>query len=147
MGFRRLRHAVGVLAVLTALRAAAGPGGLEIAEPWLNEPPPGRPVAAIYMRLHNHSALPLVVVGASSTAAASAALHGHREDAGMMRMYALERLEIPPGTTVALQPGGYHLMLAEVRGAWAPGASLPFCLLLEGDGEVCAEAQVRKFGE
>lgn len=147
MDFRRLRHAAGVLLALTALCAAAGSGGLEIAEPWLNEPPPGRPVAAVYMTLHNHSALPLVIVGARTDAAASAALHGHREDAGMMRMYAVERLEILPGEAVALRPGGYHLMLGEVRGVWAAGASLPFCLQLEGHGEVCAAARVKKFGE
>lgn len=120
---------------------------LEIIGPWLNETPPGRPVAAVYMELHNRGSRSLAVVGARSDAAGSAALHGHRMQAGMMHMYEVERLEIPAGSSVVLRSGGYHLMLDEVHERLQHGARLPFCLQLEGGGEVCAEAQVRKFGE
>lgn len=133
--------------VLAGAAAEASGGELEIVEPWLNEPPPGRPVAAVYMELRNRGAEPLAVVGARTDAAASAAVHGHRAEAGTMHMYAVERLEVPAGGSVALRPGGYHLMLGEVRGTLARGALLPFCLRLDGGEEVCAEARVRKFGE
>ncbi len=136
-----------LLLVLAGAAAEASGGALEIVEPWLNEPPPGRPVAAVYMELRNRGAEPVAVVGARADVAASAAVHGHRVDAGMMQMYAVDRLEVPAGGSVVLRPGGYHLMLGEVRGTPARGALLPFCLRLDGGEEVCAEAQVRKFGE
>ncbi|MCP5321957.1 MAG: copper chaperone PCu(A)C [Pseudomonadales bacterium] len=136
-----------LLAACMAAAAGAHAATLEIVAPWLDEPPPGRPIAAVYMELHNRGSAPLAVVGARSDAAASAAIHGHRQEAGMVRMYAVERLEIPAGSSVELRPGGYHLMLGEVRGALQRGALLPFCLRLEGGEEVCADARVRKFGE
>ena len=56
----------------------------------------------------------------------------------MVRMYAVERLEIPAGSSVELRPGGYHLMLGEVRGTLQRGA-----LLAEGSyEEVSSNPQV-----
>ncbi len=134
---------VACIAASTGVDAAT----LEVVEPWLNEPPPGRPIAAVYMELYNRGSESVAIVGARSDAASAAAVHGHRPEAGMMRMYVVERLEVPAGGRVVLRPGGYHLMLEKVRVALQRGALLPFCLRLDGGEEVCAEARVRKFGE
>lgn len=135
--------------LLVAL-AGVGPAyaaALDITGAWLRQPPPGQTGAAIYMELHNGGAAPLAVVGARVEGAASAAIHGHSNADGMMRMYPVPRLEIAPGADLSLQPGGYHLMVGGMGSAPQPGALLPFCLRLEDGVEQCAEARVRKIGE
>lgn len=140
----------GRAALLAAALAGAGPAcaaPLEISAAWLRQPPPGQAGAAIYMELHNGGAVALAVVGARAQAAASAAIHGHSHAGGMMRMHPVPRLEIAPGATVILQPGGYHLMVGGMDAVPEPGAVLPFCLRLEDGAEQCAEARVRAIGE
>lgn len=135
--------------LLVAL-AGVGPAyaaALDITGAWLRQPPPGQTGAAIYMELHNGGAAPLAVVGARVEGAASAAIHGHSNADGMMRMYPVPRLEIAPGADLSLQPGGFHLMVGGMGSAPQPGALLPFCLRLEDGVEQCAEARVRKIGE
>lgn len=139
-----------VCACAALLALGVGPvlaGTLEIAAPWLNQPPPGRAGAALYMELHNAGEVPLAVLGARVAGADSAAIHGHRHDGGMMRMHAVPRLDIAPGASVRLQPGGYHLMVGGLHAALQPGDVLPFCLRLDDGAEQCAEALVRGLGD
>lgn len=136
----------GLAVLLAGLAPAALAGPLEIADAWMNQPPPGQAGAALYMKLHNAGAQELVVVGARVESAQSAAIHGHAHADGMMRMHPVPRLVIAPQASVVLEPGGYHLMVGGLRTAPAPGALLPFCLRLEDGAEQCAEARVKGLG-
>ena len=72
-----------VCAVAALLALGAGPalaGALEVVSPWLNQPPPGRAGAALYMELRNAGEVPLAVVGARVAAADGAAIHGHSQE-------------------------------------------------------------------
>lgn len=86
---------------------------------WVRAAPPGSSVFAAYLTLHNDSREPRVLVSVSSPQFARAELHRSTVSDGVARMEAVERVEIPARGSVALEPGGLHLMLidpqAEVR--------------------------------
>jgi len=49
----------------------------------------------------------------------------------VMRMRALSRLELLPGKTVEFKPGGYHIMLLELKRPLKKGEVVPLRLKLE----------------
>lgn len=52
-------------------------------------------------------------------------------DGGVMKMRAIPSLALPAGTTVALKPGGYHVMLMDLKQAMKPGDVVPLSLVVE----------------
>lgn len=73
---------------------------------------------------------PLALVGVSSPAAGVAELHEMKMEGDVMRMRAIAQLELPAGRPVELKPGGYHLMLMELKAPLKPGTSVPVTLRL-----------------
>ena len=47
-----------------------------------------------------------------------------------MRMRAVPKLDLPAGQPVELKPGGYHLMLMDLKQPLAPGSTVPLTLVL-----------------
>lgn len=74
-------------------------------------PLPGQTVAAIYVSLTNSGSTPLTLSGVTLEGARKAEFHTHIHDQGMMRMRRLEQLELGPGETVNMAPGGLHIMV------------------------------------
>ena len=104
------------LTLLIAALAAAGPHpgafacpGLAVDDAWIREAPPGA-MSAAYAKLANRGTKPLRLDGARSEAFGGAGLHRTIMVDGMARMRE-GTLEIAPGATAALEPGGWHLML------------------------------------
>jgi copper(I)-binding protein len=64
------------------------------------------------------------------------------DSSGMAGMHPIERLEIPAGGTVTLEPGGYHLMLMDAE-AMTVGSTVELRLEFEGAGTVVVQAEVR----
>jgi hypothetical protein len=46
----------------------------------------------------------------------------------VMRMRALDSLALPAGKPVEFKPGGYHLMLQQLKAPLQPGTSIPVTL-------------------
>lgn len=62
---------------------------------------------------------------------------------GMMEMRPVERIEIPAGGSVGLQPGGYHLMLLELARPLEAGTQIKVTLTFDKAGAVPLTAEVR----
>ena len=79
-----------------------------------------------------------------------AEVHEMAMDGNMMRMRAVPALELPAGQAVKLEPGGYHVMLMDLRQQLKGGDSVPLTLVVEGkDGKrevVEVKAPVRPLG-
>jgi len=85
---------------------------LEFDDAWIRAPVAGATVTAGYCEITNTGAESVAVTGFSATTPnVRIEIHETTEADGMMRMRPLERLEIGPGETVPLAPGGKHLML------------------------------------
>lgn len=63
---------------------------------------------------------------------------------GMMTMQQVQSIEVPADGTVALEPGGYHVMLLDVKKELVPGDTIEVTLTFERAGEVTATADVRE---
>src|SRR5690606_6173421 len=77
------------------------------------------------------------IVGAESPAAARVELHEMRMEGDVARMRRVERLPLPAGKPLELRPGGYHLMLIDLKQPLADGDSIPLQLRVDsGKGQV-----------
>jgi len=62
---------------------------------------------------------------------------------GMMTMAEVAKIPVAAGTTVALEPGGYHIMLMELAKPLVVGEKVKVTLTFEKAGDVVVEAEVR----
>ena len=133
---------------VAAPAAAAAPayrvGALVVEAPWSRATPGGAKVAGGYMRITNAGTEADRLVGGSLPAAARFAVHEMSMQGEVMRMRPLETgLEIKPGATVELKPGGYHIMFMDLTEPLKEGQTLKGTLLFEKAGAVTVEYAVR----
>jgi len=73
------------------------------------------------------------LVSAASPAAGAVEIHEMSMEGNVMKMRALPNgLELPAGKTVELKPGGYHVMLLDLKQPLKAGDSVPLTLVVEG---------------
>ena len=144
--------ALGVLAIaLSALPAAARDyklGTLDIAQPWARATAPTAPSGGGFLKITNSGSAADRLVSASSPATATEVqIHEMKMDGNVMRMRELERgLEIAPGATVTLAPGGYHLMFMGLKAPLKQGTTVPVTLVFEKAGKIDIELAVEAMG-
>lgn len=137
---------------LALLAAPAGAqtfkaGPLTVEAPWTRATPGGAKVAGGYMRITNGGSAPDRLVGGSIPGAGRSEVHEMSEAGGVMRMAALPKgLEIRPGQTVELSPGGYHLMFLDLSRALKEGERIEGSLTFEKAGSVPVTFAVRSIG-
>jgi copper(I)-binding protein len=95
---------------------------------WVRASVPGQQATGAFMRITARE--PMQLVGVDSPAAGVADLHEMKMQDNVMRMRALERLELPAGTPVELKPGGHHLMLQDLKQPLTAGSTVPVTLVL-----------------
>ncbi len=72
------------------------------------------------------------LVGVSSPVAGVAEIHEMKMDKDVMRMNALPNgLDLPAGKAVELKPGGYHVMLMDLKAPLAKDSTVPVTLMFE----------------
>lgn len=76
------------------------------------------------------------LVSASSPAAGVVEIHEMAMEGSVMRMRAVAGLDLPAGKPVELKPGGYHVMLMDLKAPLQDGETVPLTLVIEGkDGK------------
>lgn len=118
----------GLLALGPQAGRAEAPMDVQVKDPYARAVPPGQPNSAAFLTLSNTSAEPKALVAAASPVAATVELHSHIHEDGMMRMRRVERIDIPAGGSVSLEPGGLHLMLIGLKGNLTPGDQVDLTL-------------------
>lgn len=99
--------------------------------------------AAAYITVRNGGNEPDRLVAVSSPASARAGLHLSLTEGGVMRMRPLDALDLRPGETVAMAPGGpLHLMLEGLHAPLVAGQSVAITLHFERAGDVEVEAEI-----
>jgi copper(I)-binding protein len=82
------------------------------------------------------------LLGGSTPMAQRLELHSMAMQGDVMQMRQIDAIELPPGKTVALQPGGLHLMFVGLTQPLAVGSKVPVTLKFEKAGEVKVEFEV-----
>jgi len=103
---------------------------VKITGAWARTTAPGASTAAVYMKLE--SAVPLKLVQAVSEASKSAEVHEMKMVDNVMQMRPLIPLEVEAGKPVLFQPGGYHIMLLDIKKPVKSGDLVPVRLTFAG---------------
>ena len=100
-----------LLLAVAGLCHAADP--VAISHAWARATAPGQEVGAAYLELKSSQDLTLTKV--ESPTADSVEIHKMSMNNGVMQMRMLGTLELPAGKAVKLEPGGFHLMLFDLK--------------------------------
>lgn len=115
---------------------------------WARSTAPGQKAAGAYMELT--SPADAALIGVETPVAARAELHVMSMDGGVMRMRAVEKIDLPARKAVKLAPGGLHVMLIDIRQPLKAGDKVPLTLTVRGAGgalsAIRVEAEVRSVG-
>lgn len=110
-------------------------GDIVVEEPWSRATPGGARVAGGYLRIVNNGSEPDRLIGGTSDVAERFEVHSMEMRDGVARMAPVEGgLEIPPGETVELAPGGYHVMFMGLKRALREGETVAGTLVFERAG-------------
>ena len=121
------RFVVGAL--VCALWSVPAWAQVKIDEPWARATVPGQKATGVFMKLTATQASQLV--GVSSPVAGVAEVHEMKMDGNVMKMSAVPAIDLPAGKSVALQPGGYHVMLMDLTQTLKEGDTVPVTLTFE----------------
>jgi len=137
-------------AALSAPAAAAGDydlGSIHISQPWSRATPKGAASGAGYMTLTNKGAAPDRVSCVSDDASAQCQIHTMTMEAGVMKMRPAEDgLEIKPGESVALKPGGNHMMFLSLKHPLEQGQTVKVTLKFDRAGTIDVDYPVLAIG-
>lgn len=124
---------------------AAGCGqDIAVVEPWIKEPLPGRAVAAGFLKVENRSSSEEVLLGLECADAAAVEMHEMTHEEGMMKMRKVARWTIPGKGSLALAPGGAHLMFLGLRRQLKEGDTVQLTLHFKEAGDHTFSAPVKK---
>lgn len=122
-------------------------GDLVISHPWTRATPGGAKVGGGYLTIENKGAAADRLVGGETPAAGKLEVHEMTMSDGVMKMRAIDGgLALAPGQTVKLAPGGYHLMLIDLKAPFKPGEKVPVTLNFEKAGKVAVSLDVQGMG-
>lgn len=120
---------------------------LRINHPSARPTPPGARVGGVYFAIENRGRDSDRLVRVDTPVAGVAELHSMAMEGNLMKMRALRTLDVPAGATVALGPGGYHIMLMDLKQPLVAGQTIPVRLTFERAGTIEVVAQVEVAGD
>ena len=132
----------GAALALCACNAPTTSGELRIEQAWARTTPPGATTGAGYLTIVNEAAADRLV-SASSPVADKVELHESAMDGMVMTMRPLGPVAIKAGETLALAPGGKHLMFTGLKAPFLAGEKVPLTLTFEIAGVKTVELEVR----
>jgi copper(I)-binding protein len=105
-----------------------------VKDAWVRATVPQQKATGAFMQLQ--SAQDAKLLSAQSPVAGVVEVHEMSMDGGVMKMRAIPSLDLPAGKSVDLKPGGYHVMLMDLKGQVKDGDTVPVTLVVEGkDGK------------
>lgn len=128
---------------LPALAHEVTVGDIQIIHPHIPQPAASAKAAGGFMAIVNNGTEPDRLIGVESDIAMKSDIHESRVDAnGVGTMEHVDFIEIPPGATVNLEHGGYHVMFMGLKGQLTEGQMHKAVLVFERAGRVEVEFQI-----
>jgi periplasmic copper chaperone A len=131
------------LVLVPAIALSQG-SGIQIENAWSRAAMPGR-IGVVYMTIVDRGAGDRLT-GISSPVAQKAELHESFSEAGVSKMRPVPSLELDQGKSVALAPGGYHIMLMDLKRPLHQGDTFPVTLTFANAGQVTVQVTVQRPG-
>jgi copper(I)-binding protein len=127
MAMKRL--AVAAVFAMSVAAHAQRSADIEVKSAWARPTVAGQMGTGAFMHLTSREGARLL--GASSDVAGVVEIHEMAMEGNVMRMRAIRSLDLPPGGTVELKPGGHHIMLMDLKRPLATGEKIKVELRLE----------------
>ena len=138
---------ISLLMATSAFAEEVKAGDLVITQAWSRATPGGAKVAGGYLTIENTGSAPDRLIGGSGDVTDKIQVHEMAVNSGVMTMRPLDNgLAIEPGKTVKLAPGGYHLMLLNLKSQLRQGDRVPVTLEFEKAGKVKLSFDVQGVG-
>lgn len=116
-------------AVLLAGAVAAAHAQVTVKDPWVRATVPAAKATGAFMQIQSAQDARLLEV--RSSAAGMVEIHQMSMDNGMMKMGAVEGIDLPAGKAVHLASGGYHVMLMQLKQQVKEGDTVPLTLVVQ----------------
>ena len=136
-----MKRLISVGLVLGAFLALPTWAQVKIDEPWARATVPGQKATGVFMKLTASQASQLV--GVSSAVAGVAEVHEMKMDGNVMKMSAVPAIDLPAGKSVSLQPGGYHVMLMDLKAPLAKDSSISLTLKFKDSKGVLSQQELK----
>jgi copper(I)-binding protein len=131
-------------ASLLALATTLPPIAVQVRDPWVAEPVAGRRATAAYFVLENRGSDEVRLTRCETAAAEVTEIHRVTERGGMMSMGREDQVAVPARGRVSFEPGGYHVMLIDLRKPLAAGDRVALRLAFSDGRELVVDAPVRR---
>ena len=136
---------IGLLSILNiSVVFAQSMAEMGVTNGWIRATPPNAKMGAAYLTMMNHQDQADDLIGASSPLAEVVEIHNVKEENGMMKMYPVDSLEVPAKGMVMLKPGGYHIMLINLKQAPKLGESHTMTLQFRHAPDLTVELPVQQ---
>ena len=126
------RFSTSLLLAATLLAANAfgqGAAPATVDGAWARASVQGQTSSGAFMRIT--ASEPLQLLRAETPLAGHAEVHEMKMDGNVMRMRALPELDLPAGKAVDLKPGGFHIMLMDLKAPLAKDTQMPLALVFK----------------
>lgn len=107
---------------------------LKVENAWIREPAPGQVVVGGFMDITSQQDASLMQV--NSPAAGMVELHEMKMQGDVMQMRPLDKIDLPKGKTVKLEPGSLHLMVEQLKKPLKAGDRVPLTLKIKTGGKI-----------
>lgn len=129
-----MKRVVVSFAVLMSALFSQAQAQVTVKDAWVRATVAQQTATGVFMQLQSAQDAKLILV--QSPVAGVVEVHEMRMDGGVMKMRAIPSLALPAGQAVDLKPGGYHVMLMDLKGQVKDGDTVPVTLVVEGqDGK------------
>jgi len=118
-----------LLAMALTVACAPALAQVSVQDPWVRATVPQQKATGAFMRIQSPAAARLV--SASSPVAGITELHEMTMQDGIMKMRAVPGIDIAAGQGAELKPGGYHIMLMDLKRQVREGETVPVKLVIQ----------------
>jgi len=114
---------------------------IEVRDAWVRSSVTGQNASGAFMKITAKESAKLIA--ATSPVAGIAEIHEMKMEGNVMTMRAVSGgLDLPAGKTVELRPGGYHLMLMDLKAPLVKAGQVPLTLLFKDAKGVESKVQL-----
>lgn len=122
--------------------ASTAADSITVESPEVRSTPPGQKITGAFMTLKNTSATDIELIAAQSEIADVTEIHESGMKDGMMFMNKVEKISVPANGTAELKPGGFHIMLIDLKNPLANGEKANITLTFSDNSQKTVEAAV-----
>jgi hypothetical protein len=135
--------ALALASISTSVWAAGAADAVTVVDPYVRLAPPGAMATAAFMVLKNGGDKDVKLIKADNSASKVTELHTHINEGGVMKMRQVPAIEVKARGETALQPGGLHVMMIDLKGPMKEGDKVAITLGFDDGSSKNIEAPVR----